>query len=191
MSIAVPAMTAKTVVAEIVEAWAETSIALLDLRDSGPFALTTILFAEESREAAVNLRADPAVNSEDDVLEKDKEDEEIDVVSVDDAEMDLAELRATVPELLRASNPVAETSMLWPSISPLLPLMLKELPLIVTTPSDETRVDIPLEIVAEYDADTLTSWAMAVILLSLDRRTAVSPIIDAISSVLNVTPVDP
>jgi len=70
------------------------------------------LFAEENREAAVNLRVDPAVNSEDDVLEKDKEDEEIDVVSVEDAEMDLAELRATVPVLLRASNPVAETSML-------------------------------------------------------------------------------
>jgi len=35
--------------------------------------------------------------------------------------------------------------------------MLNELPLIATTPSDETRVDIPLEIVAEYDVDTLIS----------------------------------
>jgi hypothetical protein len=106
---AVPAITAKTVVAEIVDAWAEISIALLDLRDNGPSAFATILFADEKRDAAVKLIDDPAVNTADEVPTKDREADDMVAVSVDDAEMDLAELRAILPELLRASKLEAET----------------------------------------------------------------------------------
>jgi hypothetical protein len=62
---------------------------------------------------------------------------------------------------------------------------LKVLPLIATAPSDETRVDVPPITIAESEADKLISGATTVTLLSLESRTAVSPTIDAISSVNN------